>query len=107
MNGCFFQRWLLFGIPEKWDLGLETRDPCVGCGTQDTPPKTLHLGPGTQEPLVGPIDGTFTWDLIPGTRMWNSICETLFMEQIRGINVRQLILFIIVHCFLYCFIFNL
>ena len=42
-------------------------------GTQDLEPRTL------------------TRDLIPGTHKWGPICGTLFMEQIRGTNVRQLI----------------
>ena len=35
-----FAKWLFNCIPEKWDPGLETRDPYVGPRTQDSAPET-------------------------------------------------------------------
>ena len=46
----------------------------------------FYLGPGTDKWDLG--RDIFTADLIPEIHTWDPICGILFMEQIRGANVR-------------------
>ena len=60
----------VLGIPEKKtrDPGIGTWHPCIGPGTQDPPPGTLHLGPAVRD-----------LHMEPGTR--DTKCGTLIKTE--------------------------